>query len=133
MSIHFFFLALHPWLTGTQNIVDACFKLKIKRLIYTSSPSVVFDGVHGISNGDESLPYPPKVIDIIFFFSGSCLIDNSWLLFFGFLVFKISSIVQFKRILLLTLKYKVSTSSTFFSFLLSPPWLVVFFYHLFKL
>ncbi|XP_057799392.1 3beta-hydroxysteroid-dehydrogenase/decarboxylase [Salvia miltiorrhiza] len=48
---------------GTQNIVDVCFKLKIKRLIYTSSPSVVFDGVNGISNGNESLPYPAKHYD----------------------------------------------------------------------
>ncbi|GER30610.1 3beta-hydroxysteroid-dehydrogenase/ decarboxylaseisoform 2 [Striga asiatica] len=45
---------------GTQNIIDACVELKIKRLIYTSSPSVVFDGVHGILNGNESLPYPDK-------------------------------------------------------------------------
>ncbi|KAL3819083.1 hypothetical protein ACJIZ3_004988 [Penstemon smallii] len=45
---------------GTKNIIDACIELKIKRLIYTSSPSVVFDGVHGILNGDESLPYPAK-------------------------------------------------------------------------
>lgn len=48
-------------LAGTKNVIDACVKLKVKRLIYTSSPSVVFDGVHGIINGDESLPYPPKV------------------------------------------------------------------------
>lgn len=34
----------------------------MKRLIYTSSPSVVFDGVHGIINGNEALPYPPKVL-----------------------------------------------------------------------
>ncbi|KAK2970597.1 hypothetical protein RJ640_011786 [Escallonia rubra] len=45
---------------GTKNIIDACVELKVKRLIYTSSPSVVFDGVHGIINGDESLPYPAK-------------------------------------------------------------------------
>ncbi|KAL3636213.1 3beta-hydroxysteroid-dehydrogenase/decarboxylase isoform 2 [Castilleja foliolosa] len=45
---------------GTQNIIDACVELKIKRLIYTSSPSVVFDGVHGIINGQESMPYPAK-------------------------------------------------------------------------
>lgn len=49
-------------LAGTKNVIDACVKLKVKRLIYTSSPSVVFDGVHGIINGDESLPYPPKVL-----------------------------------------------------------------------
>lgn len=42
-------------------MIDACLELKVKRLIYTSSPSVVFDGVHGIHNGNESLPYPPSV------------------------------------------------------------------------
>ncbi|XP_075090324.1 3beta-hydroxysteroid-dehydrogenase/decarboxylase-like isoform X2 [Nicotiana tabacum] len=45
---------------GTKNVIDACVELKVKRLIYTSSPSVVFDGVHGILNGDESLPYPAQ-------------------------------------------------------------------------
>lgn len=45
---------------GTVNIIEACVELKVKRLIYTSSPSVVFDGIHGIFNGDESLPYPAK-------------------------------------------------------------------------
>ncbi|KAK1393690.1 3beta-hydroxysteroid-dehydrogenase/decarboxylase [Heracleum sosnowskyi] len=45
---------------GTVNIIEACVEHKVKRLIYTSSPSVVFDGVHGIYNGDESLPYPAK-------------------------------------------------------------------------
>uniref|UniRef100_A0A5B6ZIS1 Reticulon-like protein n=1 Tax=Davidia involucrata TaxID=16924 RepID=A0A5B6ZIS1_DAVIN len=45
---------------GTKNVIDACIELKVKRLIYTSSPSVVFDGIHGIFNGDESLPYPTK-------------------------------------------------------------------------
>ncbi|CAH1446164.1 unnamed protein product [Lactuca virosa] len=45
---------------GTKNIIDACTKLNVKRLIYTSSPSVVFDGIHGIHNGEESLPYPSK-------------------------------------------------------------------------
>lgn len=45
---------------GTKNVIEACVELQIKRLIYTSSPSVVFDGVHGIINGDESLSYPVK-------------------------------------------------------------------------
>ncbi|KAL1833831.1 hypothetical protein ACET3Z_003482 [Daucus carota] len=45
---------------GTVNVIEACVELKVKRLIYTSSPSVVFDGVNGIFNGDESLPYPTK-------------------------------------------------------------------------
>ncbi|XP_020970303.1 3beta-hydroxysteroid-dehydrogenase/decarboxylase [Arachis ipaensis] len=45
---------------GTQNVIDACVQLRVKRLVYTSSSSVVFDGVHGIHNGKESMPYPPK-------------------------------------------------------------------------
>ncbi|KFK32519.1 hypothetical protein AALP_AA6G253500 [Arabis alpina] len=45
---------------GTQNVIDACVDSGVKRLIYTSSPSVVFDGVHGIFNATESMPYPSK-------------------------------------------------------------------------
>ncbi|CAH8254770.1 unnamed protein product [Arabidopsis lyrata] len=45
---------------GTTNVIDACIEVGVKRLIYTSSPSVVFDGVHGTLNADESMPYPPK-------------------------------------------------------------------------
>ncbi|KAG5142425.1 hypothetical protein JHK82_018120 [Glycine max] len=41
---------------GTKNVIDACVELNVKRLVYTSSPSVVFDGVHGI-NGNETMPY----------------------------------------------------------------------------
>ncbi len=41
---------------GTNNILTACKKHSVQRLIYTSSPSVVFDG-HDHINGDESLPY----------------------------------------------------------------------------
>ncbi|MBI5762117.1 MAG: NAD-dependent epimerase/dehydratase family protein [Planctomycetes bacterium] len=42
---------------GTQNVINACCAAGVKRLIYTSSPSVVFDGsdMQGI---DESAPYP---------------------------------------------------------------------------
>lgn len=50
-------------LVGTKNVIDACVELKVKRLIYTSSPSVVSDGVHPIFNGDESLPYAAQVFD----------------------------------------------------------------------
>ncbi|KAI3806747.1 hypothetical protein L1987_22661 [Smallanthus sonchifolius] len=45
---------------GTKNIIDACTVQNVKRLIYTSSPSVVFDGKHGIFDGVESMPYPAK-------------------------------------------------------------------------
>ncbi len=45
--------------TGTENIINACKKNKISRLIYTSSPSVVFDG-KDMEGVDESVPYPEK-------------------------------------------------------------------------
>jgi len=46
-----------PNVVGTKNIIQACRRCEITRLIYTSSPSVVFDGtdMEGI---DESAPYP---------------------------------------------------------------------------
>ncbi|HEY9071346.1 MAG TPA: NAD-dependent epimerase/dehydratase family protein [Candidatus Ozemobacteraceae bacterium] len=43
--------------TGTENVVAACRKLGIRRLVYTSSPSVVFDG-NDMENATESVPYP---------------------------------------------------------------------------
>lgn len=42
---------------GTQHILDVSSKLGINKLVYTSSPSVVFDG-SDVEGGDESLPYP---------------------------------------------------------------------------
>ncbi len=42
---------------GTENIINACITNGIRRLIYTSSPSVVFDGTDE-ENLDESAPYP---------------------------------------------------------------------------
>ncbi|MBU5614007.1 NAD-dependent epimerase/dehydratase family protein [Geomonas azotofigens] len=42
---------------GTENVVAACRILGIRRLVYTGSPSVVFDG-SDVEGGDESLPYP---------------------------------------------------------------------------
>ena len=42
---------------GTENIIRACRDNGVGRLIYTSSPSVVFDG-RDMEGGDESLPYP---------------------------------------------------------------------------
>ena len=42
---------------GTENVLAVCRQLGIARLVYTSTPSVVFDGKdqEGI---DESAPYP---------------------------------------------------------------------------
>jgi len=46
-----------PNVVGTKNIIQACRRCEITRLVYTSSPSIVFDGtdMEGI---DESVPYP---------------------------------------------------------------------------
>jgi 2-alkyl-3-oxoalkanoate reductase len=43
--------------TGTRNVLDACRSHGVPRLVYTGSPSVVFDG-SDVKGGDESLPYP---------------------------------------------------------------------------
>jgi len=43
--------------TGTENVLAACRQHRVGRLIYTSSPSVVFDG-RDMEGVDESVPYP---------------------------------------------------------------------------
>jgi len=43
---------------GTENIIKGCLELAIPYLIYTSSPSVVYDG--GGGGSDERLPYPKQ-------------------------------------------------------------------------
>ncbi len=45
-----------PNVIGTQNVLMACARLGIGRLVHTSSPSVVHGG-GDIENGDEALPY----------------------------------------------------------------------------
>jgi nucleoside-diphosphate-sugar epimerase len=42
--------------TGTQNVIAACRRYGVRRLIYTGSPSVVFTG-HDLEGVDESIPY----------------------------------------------------------------------------
>lgn len=42
---------------GTRHVIDACRQHGIKRLVHTSSPSVVFDGTD-MEGVDESVPYP---------------------------------------------------------------------------
>jgi nucleoside-diphosphate-sugar epimerase len=42
---------------GTENIIKACKQLGIRKLIYTSTPSVIYNG-KGIEGADESIPYP---------------------------------------------------------------------------
>ena len=43
--------------TGTENVLAACRKLGVRKLVHTSTPSVVHSGCD-IENGNESLPYP---------------------------------------------------------------------------
>ncbi|MDA3824058.1 MAG: NAD-dependent epimerase/dehydratase family protein, partial [Bacteroidales bacterium] len=45
--------------TGTKNVIAACIKHKVTRLVYTSSPSVIFNGTD-MEGVDESVPYPEK-------------------------------------------------------------------------
>jgi len=46
-----------PNVSGTENVIAACRKNAIRKLVFTSSPSVVHAG-GDIEGGDESLPYP---------------------------------------------------------------------------
>jgi nucleoside-diphosphate-sugar epimerase len=43
---------------GTENVLRACRTQAVARLVFTSSPSVVFSG-GDMENIDESVPYPP--------------------------------------------------------------------------
>jgi nucleoside-diphosphate-sugar epimerase len=44
---------------ATRNVIDAALQAKVPKLVYTSSPSVTFDGGHQI-NVDETAPYPKR-------------------------------------------------------------------------
>lgn len=46
---------------GTANVIAACRKNGVAHLVYTSTPSVVFDRNH-IRGGDEGMPYPRKFL-----------------------------------------------------------------------
>jgi nucleoside-diphosphate-sugar epimerase len=46
---------------GTRNVIAACRACGVRRLVYTSSPSVVFDG-RDESGIDESAPYPRRYL-----------------------------------------------------------------------
>ena len=46
---------------GTRKVIEACEKLGVPKLIFTSSPSVIHSG-GDIEGGDESLPYPDHFI-----------------------------------------------------------------------
>ena len=44
---------------GTSHIIEGCRKHHVAKLIYTSTPSVIFNG-SDLCNVDETYPYPPK-------------------------------------------------------------------------
>ncbi len=46
---------------GTANIIQGCLANGIEKLVYTSSPSIVFNR-EDIENGDESLPYASRFL-----------------------------------------------------------------------
>ena len=46
---------------GTRNVIDACLAHNVSRLIYTSSPSVVY-GQKDMFDVDESTPYPQSYL-----------------------------------------------------------------------
>lgn len=46
---------------GTLHVIEACRENAVKKLIFTSSPSVVF-GVSDLENVDESVPYPASYL-----------------------------------------------------------------------
>jgi nucleoside-diphosphate-sugar epimerase len=46
---------------GTENIISACQNNSVRRLIFTSSPSVVF-GNESLEGVDESIPYPEEYL-----------------------------------------------------------------------
>jgi nucleoside-diphosphate-sugar epimerase len=45
--------------TGTQNVIAACKKLGVRKLVHTSTPSVVHGG-RDLEGADESVPYPKQ-------------------------------------------------------------------------
>jgi 2-alkyl-3-oxoalkanoate reductase len=45
--------------TGTENVIAACRQQGVRRLIYTSSPSAIFDD-GDMQGADESAPYPAR-------------------------------------------------------------------------
>lgn len=46
---------------GTENLIKACISNKVKKLVYTSTPSVVF-GKDDLCGVDESTPYPKNYL-----------------------------------------------------------------------
>jgi len=47
--------------SATRNVIAACERARVERLVYTSSPSVTFDGRDQVGAGNE-LPYPARYL-----------------------------------------------------------------------
>ncbi len=45
--------------TGTQNVINGCLRHNVSRLVYTSTPSVIFDGTD-MEGVNESVSYPVR-------------------------------------------------------------------------
>jgi sterol-4alpha-carboxylate 3-dehydrogenase (decarboxylating) len=48
---------------GTRNIIDAAISCNVRKLIFTSSAGVVFEG-RDIADADEQTPYPRTALDV---------------------------------------------------------------------
>lgn len=51
----------HANVTGTENVINACRKENVFSLVFTSSPSVIFDK-YDVNGGNETIPYPKKYL-----------------------------------------------------------------------
>jgi len=49
--------------TGTRNVVDQCIEHGVRKLVYTSSGGVVYDGQSDLITADERLDYPTTALD----------------------------------------------------------------------
>ena len=49
--------------TGTRNVIDACFDHGVKKLVYTSSGGVIYNGKQDIITADERVDYPEVPLD----------------------------------------------------------------------
>jgi sterol-4alpha-carboxylate 3-dehydrogenase (decarboxylating) len=48
---------------GTKNVIDAAVRLRVRKLVYTSSAGVVFTGAD-LANAAEDMPYPAVAMDV---------------------------------------------------------------------
>ncbi|CAG8451455.1 13953_t:CDS:2, partial [Dentiscutata erythropus] len=49
---------------GTKNVIDSCAANGVKKLVYTSSGSVIYDGVNELVNANETTPLPEIPMDV---------------------------------------------------------------------